>query len=115
MNRLNEEAAKFVKAEVQQHGGVEEASTQSVTKLVAAKELVRTTIAVDMIDIARGMSGSGTTRAELQRLVAGAAGADQEKPLEALAVPTGKPLSIFDPPSLPAAYTEFLFGDCVPF
>ena len=30
-------------------------------------------------------------------------------------VPAGKPLSIFDPPALPAAFTEFLFGDCVPF
>ena len=30
-------------------------------------------------------------------------------------MPSGKPLSIFDPASLPAAYTEFLFGDCVPF
>ena len=35
-------------------------------------------------------------------------------PWEALAVPTGKPLSIFDPSALPAAFTEFLFGDCVP-
>ena len=30
-------------------------------------------------------------------------------------MPTGRPLSIFDPASFPAAYTEFLFGDCVPF
>ncbi len=35
--------------------------------------------------------------------------------MQALAVPSGKALSIFDPSALPAAYTEFLFGDCVPF
>ena len=83
--------------------------------MTASKELVRTAIAVDMIDIARSMSRSSRTRAELQSLLAGGAETHQEKPWEALAVPTGKPLSIFDPSSLPAAYTEFLFGDCVPF
>jgi len=35
--------------------------------------------------------------------------------MQAWAVPSGNALSIFDPSALPAAYTEFLFGDCVPF
>ena len=48
-------------------------------------------------------------------LVAAQSEREHQEPWEALAVPTGKPLSIFDPSSLVAAYTEFLFGDCVPF
>ena len=39
----------------------------------------------------------------------------QKEPKQALALPGGKALSMFDPPALPAAFTEFLFGDCVPF
>ena len=69
---------------------------------------------MDMIDIARNMSRSSRTRAELQSLLVGETETRQDKPWEALAVPTGKDLSIVDPSSLPAAYTEFLFGDCVP-
>ena len=70
---------------------------------------------MDTIDIARRITRSSRTSAELQS--PGAVGSEnhQEKPWEALAVPTGRTLSIFDPSSLPAAYTEFLFGDCVPF
>ena len=39
----------------------------------------------------------------------------EKEPKEALAVPGGSPLSMFDPASFPAAFTEFLYGDCVPF
>ena len=114
MSALSAEAAKCAQAEMSR-GAVEQPTTSSVTKLVASKELVRTKIAVDMIDIAQGLTRSTRTRAELQNLIAGQAEAEQQQPREALAVPTGKPLSMFDPPALPAAYTEFLFGDCVPF
>jgi hypothetical protein len=68
-----------------------------------------------MIDIARSLSRTSKSRAELQSLVTGQAESEQQQPFEALAVPSGKPLSIFDTTALPAAYTEFLFGDCVPF
>ena len=64
-----------------------------------------------MQDIARELRKNKVAEAEWQRLVV--ATEDQES--TALAVPTGKPLSMFDSSALPAAYTEFLFGDCVPF
>ena len=48
--------------------GVEQPTTSSVTKLVASKELVRIKIAVDMIDIAQGLTRSSRTRAGLQNL-----------------------------------------------
>ena len=35
--------------------------------------------------------------------------------LEALAVPSGTPLSTFDPNTYPACYPEYFYGDCVPF
>ena len=35
--------------------------------------------------------------------------------LEALAVPSGTPLSTFDPNTYPACWTEYFYGDCVPF
>ena len=49
--------------------GVEQPTTSSVTKLVASKELVRTKTAVDMIDIAQGLTRSSRIRAELQNLI----------------------------------------------
>ena len=39
----------------------------------------------------------------------------EDKEPTALAVPSGKLLSLLDSTTLPAAYIEFLFGDCVPF
>ena len=65
-----------------------------------------------MIDIARQINRTSRGREELQRLAAGCVDNDANT---ALIVPTGKPLSIFDAAVLPAAYTEFLFGDSVPF
>ena len=76
---------------------------------------MRANVSVDMIDITNQLSKPSSGCSEIERIVA-----DQEKGnnttlREALAVPTGKPLSIFDASALPAAYIEFLFGDCVPF
>ena len=115
MSKLNAEAAKYAQAELQQRSGVEQPTVCSVTQLVAPKEIVRTTVAVNMIDIARGVSRSSRDCAGLQGLIAGQAGTGQQQPWEALAVQICKPVSIFDPSALPAAYTEFLVGDCVPF
>ncbi len=111
--KLNAEAAKFAQAELQQRAG--ENSASAVVKQVAAKELVRTSVAVDLIDVARRMTSSSKACAELQSLAAAQSENVGQPPQQALAVPTGKPLSIFDPSALPAACTEFLFGDCVPF
>ena len=113
MARLNAEAAKYAQAKLQQASGQNLAT--AVAKGVATKEFVRTTIAVDMADVARQMTRSSKTCAELQSIVAAQSENEQEQPQQALAVPSGKPLSIFDPSALPSAYTEFLFGDCVPF
>ena len=113
MTKLDAEAAKFAQAEMQQRSGKDLAS--ATTTQVASKEYVRSSIAVDMGDIAQRILKSTEQRAELQSLLAGQAENEKLPPQEALAVPTGKPLSIFDPQALPAAYTEFLFGDCVPF
>ena len=117
MTRINTEAAKFAQAEAQRRNSDESLATRqvAVVKQIAAKEIVRTSIAVDMIDIARKMNKSIQTRAEMQSLMTAQTEHEQQMPLEALAVPSGKPLSMFDPCALPAAYTEFLFGDCVPF
>ena len=68
-----------------------------------------------MIDIAKSLAKSPTQQAELQKLIASQTENEQSSCRDALVVPTGKPLSIFDPAALPSAYTEFLFGDCVPF
>ena len=87
-----------------------EGGEQAVTQQAAIREQVAT-IAVSMQDIAQTLRKSKEAKAEWERLVA----TQEEKEPSALAVPTGKPLSIFDSTALPAAYTEFLFGDCVPF
>ena len=63
------------------------------------------------MSIARQVTKNKEAEAEWQRLLV----ATEEQEATALAVPTGKPLSIFDSSALPAACTEFLFGDCVPF
>ena len=113
MDRLNSEAAKVAAAHVQQVSTAE-SKAEVATREVAAKEVIRTSIAVDMTDIARQMVRTNSGRADLERLVVSQS-QEQQEPRNALAVPTGKPLSMFDPSALPAAYTEFLFGDCVPF
>ena len=100
---------------MQKRCGGEQSAVSSVVTQVASKGMIRTSIAVDMIDIARGLSKTSKTRAELQSLVTGQTETEQQQPCEALAVPSGKPLSIFDTTALPAACTELLFGDCVPF
>ena len=109
LETLTAEGAKYAQAHMKEQSGgeVAEASAQKT----AIKELLSSTIAVNLQDIARQMSKNKAARAEWERLVA----AQEDTEPTALAVPTGRPLSIFDSTALPAAYTEFLFGDCVPF
>ena len=113
MGKLDTEAQKHAQAEMQLRIGEDTAS--AIAKQVASKEFVRSTIAVDPRDIASRMSKSSSARAEVESLFTAQAENEKKPAQQALAVPTGKPLSIFDPQALPAAYTEFLFGDCVPF
>ena len=76
---------------------------------------MRANVAVYMIDIAKQLSKSSSGRSGMQRIAAYQEDSDNTNLREALAVPIGKPLSIFDASALPAAYTGFTFGDCVPF
>eukprot|EP00973_Karenia_brevis_P039381 5437507-Karenia_brevis.AAC.1 len=69
---------------------------------------------IDMIDIAERMLKSRKARAKPQSLVAAQAEREQQLPQEALALPTGKPLSLFEPSALPAACMELVCGDFVP-
>jgi len=109
LETLSVEGAKFAQAQMKQQSGDE--VVEAVAQKTAIKELISTTVAVNLQDIARQMTKNKQAKSEWERLVA----AQEEKEPTALAVPTGEPLSIFDSTALPAAYTEFLFGDCVPF
>ena len=109
LETLSAEGAKFAQAQMKQQSGDKVA--EAVTQKTAIKELISSTIAVNLQDIAQQMARNKEAKAEWERLVA----AQEDKEPTALAVPTGEPLSIFDSTALPAAYTEFLFGDCVPF
>ena len=109
METLSAEGAKFAQAHMKQQSGDEVA--EAITQKTAIKMLVSSTIAVNLQDIARQMTKNQKAKAEWERL--GATQEDTEP--TALAVPSGRPLSIFDSTAFPTAYTEFLFGDCVPF
>ncbi|MCH1597093.1 MAG: hypothetical protein L7S71_02540, partial [Pseudomonadales bacterium] len=113
MRKLEVEAAKFAQAGLKQRGSAEESAAGALQQ-AAAKESAQRLI-VDMQEMAQHLSKSKKDRAEIERLVTVQKDKEQQSPMEALAVPTGHPLTIFDPTSFPAAYTEFLFGDCVPF
>ena len=95
MQRLEAETHKFAQTRLKQHLSDEPS--------------------VNMIEIARHVSRTSAHRTELESLLATRAEKKQKTPWEALAVPTGKPLSVFDPSALPAAFTQFLYGDCIPF
>ena len=109
LETLSAEGAKFAQAQMKQQS-VDEVA-EAVAQQTAIKELISSTIAVNLQDIAQQMAKNKEAKAEWGRLVA--AQEDKEPPV--LAVPSGEPLSIFDSTAMPAAYTEFLFGDCVPF
>lgn len=83
-----------------------EDAPQAMAKQVASTEVVRTTMAMDMIDIAKRMTRSKTGLAEMQSLVPARRWTNGS---------TGSPdwKAILDLRSV--GYTEFLFGDCVPF
>lgn len=69
---------------------------------------------MDMQELAKTLGKKSKHRAEIEMLAAALKDNEQKCPAEALAVPTGRPLSIFDPVSFPAACIELLFGDCHP-
>ena len=75
MGRLSAEAAKFAKAQVQQESSD---GAPAAARQVAAEEFVRSSVAVDMIDIAKQMGKSRGGRAELERMAA--AQAENEDP-----------------------------------
>ena len=97
---LTAEAQKLVRAAAK----AEEAPTTAVAAEEQCKRIV-----VDLQDIAKKLSKTNPHR--LEALVTGRAHPN----VEALAVPSGEPMSTFHAATLPAAYVEFQFGDCAPF
>ena len=81
---------------------------EAPTAAVGAEEQCKR-IVVDLQEILRKLGKTNPQR--LEALVTGA----PQKQIEALAIPTGKPMSTFHAATLPAAYVEFQFGDCTPF
>ena len=105
---------------------LKEGLVERATQEMAATEQA-TRIAVDLQDIMKRLM-RGDKKAKLEEMVseyrkAVAPATDEQKDrssasqpaLEALAVPSGTPLSTFDPNTYPACYPEYLYGDCVPF
>ena len=80
MARLNAEAAKFAQAKLQQASGQNLAT--AVAKENATKEFVRTTVAVDMADVARQITRSSKTCAELQGIIAAQSEYEKKQPGE---------------------------------
>ena len=111
MGALKQEAGKLLQAEVRALSGQDVAAA---TAQAGAKEHVKH-IAVDLSEIAERMRKSKGGSAELEKLAAVQRDNAEKEPHEALAVPGGAALSMFETASLPAAFAEFLFGDCVPF
>ena len=97
---LSQEAAKIARASP--------AQLEVPTSVVAAEEQCKR-IVFDLQDIAKKLS-----KRDASKLDAIAAGKPHPQ-LEALAVPSGAPMSTFHAATLPAAYVEFHFGDCCPF
>ena len=95
MDTLSAEAAKFARARAQEGSSD---GALAAARRAAAEEFVRSSVAVDMVDIARQMRRSSSGRAELERMAADLAEHDQQEPMKALAVLAGKALSIFSPP-----------------
>ncbi len=97
---LTQEAGKLARAT-----GVGE---EIPTSLIAGQEQCRR-IVVDLQDVAAKLR-----KAHPARLEASITGSVHPG-VEALAVPAGKPMSSFHAATLPAAYVEFVYGDCCPF
>jgi len=100
LDLLTSEAQKIVPAGT--------SSDEAPTAQVGAHEQCRR-IVVDLQDIVKRL---GKTKPHsLDALVTG----NVHPGVDALAVPTGAPMSTFHAATLPAAYVEFQFGDCAPF
>ena len=100
LDLLTSEAQKMANAATP----AEEAPTAEVAAQEQCKRIV-----VDLQDIAKRLSKTHAQR--LEALVTGHAHPN----VEALAVPSGAPMSTFHAATYPAAYLEFQVGDCTPF
>ncbi|HIE80442.1 MAG TPA: hypothetical protein EYQ03_07395, partial [Nitrospinaceae bacterium] len=99
---------ELLKTEAQRLASSTLAAAEIPTTAVAAREQCKR-IVVDLQDVAKKLSKSSPQR--LEAVVTGNA----HPQVEALVVPSGKPMSTFHAATLPAAYVEFQFGDCCPF
>ena len=79
---------------------------------VGSEEHVRR-IALDIQDVMKRLTKKN--KAVLDQVVQSHDDLQKEEPGDALAVPTNKPLSVFQAASYPACFTEFFYGDCAPF
>ena len=82
LETLSAEGAKYAQAHMKQQSGDEVA--EAVAQKTAIKELISTTIAVNLQDIARQMAKNKEAKAEWQRLVA----TQEDTEPTALAVPS---------------------------
>ena len=106
MDLLQGEAAKIAKATNNAKDDIPN------TAAVGGEEHCRR-IAVDLQDIMKKLAKPGAS-AVLDD-IARAADACHTNVTEALAVPTGKPMSTFHPSTYPACFTEWFYGDGCPF
>ena len=67
MDTLSAEAAEFARARAQEGSSD---GALAAARQAAAEEFVRSSVAVDMVDIARQMRRSSSGRAELERMAA---------------------------------------------
>ena len=119
MQLMNAEVAKVVNA-----AAIED-EAERVVRETASKEQA-TRVAIDLQDIMKRMLRK-ENKAQLETMVKECQAAeaslttehnqpDTASPYEALAVPTsGKPLTIYDPTTYAACWTEYFYGDCAPF
>ena len=106
MDLLQGEAAKIAKATNNAKDDIPN------TAAVGGEEHCRR-IAVDLQDIMKKLA-KPSANAVLDD-IAKAADAYHTNVTEALAVPTGKPMSTFHPSTYPACFTEWFYGDGCPF
>ena len=99
---------RLLTAEAQRLQRAADKAEEAPTTAVAAQEQCKH-IVVDLQEIVQKPSKTNPQR--MEALVTGRAHPN----VEALAVPSGEPMSTFHADTLPAAYMEFQFGDCTPF
>ena len=103
---LNAEAAKLSRTSAN-------GSTDTVDAAEVGREEHVRRIVLDVQDVMKRLTKKH--KAALDKVVQRQEDLQKEEPLHALAVPTNRPLDVFQPATYPACCTEFFYGDCTPF